>query len=38
MGLMRRMAAALDGKPEWKPVSQDFWPRYTSEGEKREGT
>jgi len=28
MGLMRRLAAFLDGKPEWPPVLQKDWPSY----------
>lgn len=33
MGLLRRLAAFLDGKPEWEPISQKLWPLYASEGE-----
>jgi hypothetical protein len=29
-GLLRRMAASLDGKPAWKPISQALWPDYGS--------
>src|SRR5262249_25287415 len=30
MGLMRRLAAFLDGKPEWPPIPQKRWPEYRS--------